>query len=40
MSEKAEPCRDYFDWQVKNGHGFLCEYYDNAVRSLTLLKEI
>lgn len=26
LDRYSEPHRDYFEWQVPNAHGFLCEY--------------
>ncbi len=37
MEKFAVPKRDYYDWQVKNGHGFVTEYSDGKI---TILEEI
>lgn len=37
MEKFAIPHRNYYDWQVKNGHGFVTEYSD---RKITISEEI
>lgn len=37
MEKFALPKRDYYGWQVKNGHGFVTEYSDGKI---TILEEI
>ena len=31
MEKFAVPKRDYYDYQIKNGHGFVTEYSDGKI---------
>lgn len=37
LARYAEPARDYFDWQVENGGGYLLEWDGRAMRAIAWL---